>query len=76
MYFKESTKECVDKCDSHYYGNTSDSKVMLFYQFKINFSVINAMNLAMNAMELILMNAFLAIIHEIKCILKKALRNA
>ena len=34
------------------------------------------MHLAMNAMELILMNAFLAIIHKIKCILKKALRNA
>ena len=34
------------------------------------------MHLAMNAMELILMNAFFVIIHEIKCILKKVLRNA
>ena len=32
MYFKESTKECVAKCDSHSYGNSLDSKVMLFYQ--------------------------------------------
>ena len=31
MYFKESTKECVDKCDSHYYGNASDSKVIFYF---------------------------------------------
>ena len=70
-YLQESTHECVIDCEKHWYSNLTDWKVNCLLNYSIIFSAMNVIANAMNAVDLIRMNAYHVIIIVMVVIYRK-----